>query len=86
MGKLSEMPNIGKELERRLEEAGIKTREQLLEHGSIRTFQLLHDLDPTACINELYALEGAVQNIRWHDLDKARKDELHHLFNMLKNK
>lgn len=29
-----------------------------------------------ACINMLYALEGAIQNIRWHKLEKDVEAEL----------
>jgi hypothetical protein len=32
----------------------------------------------------LYALEGAIQGIRWHNLPKARKEELLHFFNQTK--
>jgi hypothetical protein len=28
----------------------------------------------------LYALEGAIQGIRWHDLDKFRMQELNEFF------
>jgi DNA transformation protein len=84
MGKLSEMPNIGSELEFRLESAGIRTPQQLTEIGSYRAFQLVYALDPTICINMLYALEGAVQNIRWHKLDPIIKSELQQFYRMLK--
>jgi len=29
-----------------------------------------------ACLNMLYALEGAIQGIRWHGLSKETKQEL----------
>ncbi len=83
MGKLSEMPNIGKELEQRLNKIGIKTPEQLKQNGSQRTFQQLHAVDPTVCINMFYALEGAIQNIRWHNLEPDVKQELKHFYSML---
>lgn len=70
------MPNIGQELGERLTTVGVSTPSQLMEMGSIKVFQLLHAADPTACINMLYALEGAVQNIRWHKLEKSTKEEL----------
>ncbi len=84
MGKLSELPNIGKELENRLERIGIKSAQQLKDAGSIRVFQQLHTMDTTACINTLYALEGAIQGIRWHQLESDVKQELKHFFKMLK--
>ena len=76
MEKLSEMPNIGHELEERLTKVGIFSPSQLIEMGSIKAFQLLHAVDQTSCINMLYALEGAVRNIRWHKLEKSTKQEL----------
>jgi DNA transformation protein and related proteins len=32
----------------------------------------------------LFALEGAIQGIRWHNLDKNRKTELTEFYNRLK--
>jgi DNA transformation protein len=32
--------------------------------------------DPPACIMRLSALEGAIQGIRWHLLDKETKESL----------
>jgi DNA transformation protein and related proteins len=83
MGKLSDLPNIGKELVSRLEKIGIETPEQLKDTGTIRAFQQLHAIDPSVCINSLYALEGAIQNIRWHQLEPGVKQELKHFFTML---
>jgi DNA transformation protein len=51
--------------------------------GSCKAFQLLHAVDPTTCINTLMALEGAVQEIRWHDLDPAKKQELKEFLQLL---
>ena len=78
------MPNIGHELEERLTRVGILSPSQLQEMGSIKAFQLLHAADPDACINMLYALEGAVQNIRWHNLTKSTKQELLFYFKEIK--
>ena len=74
------MPNIGKELEKRLIKVGILSPLQLIERGSISAFQLLHAADREICINTLYALEGAVQNIRWHKLEKTTRKELEFYF------
>ena len=84
MEKLSDMPNIGHELEERLTNIGVTSPSQLIEMGSIKAFQLLHAADRTSCINMLYALEGAVQNIRWHKLEKSTKQELLFYFKEIK--
>lgn len=33
----------------------------------------IKEIDESACINRLMALEGAIQNIRWHDLSEEDK-------------
>jgi DNA transformation protein and related proteins len=86
MSELSKLPNIGHELEEILFLIGIKTVDDLLKTGSKETFIRIKSIDPQACINKLYALEGACQNIRWHLLDKQKKMELKDLFDVLQKK
>lgn len=76
MVKLSELPNIGKVLEDDLIKAGIKTPADLKKIGSKEAFLRIYENDPTTCLNELCALEGAIHGIRWHNLDEAKKQEL----------
>jgi len=83
MAKLSDMPNIGKELERQLKGVGVETPEQLLELGSKEAFLRLRSIDSSACINRLYALEGAIRNVRWHYLSQDVKDELKAFYSSL---
>jgi DNA transformation protein and related proteins len=83
MGELTKLPNIGKELEKVLLLAGIKTVDDLLKTGSKETFIRIKTIDPEACLDKLYAIEGACQNIRWHLLDKEMKRELKDLFDKL---
>ena len=83
MSKLSDMPNIGRELERQLKEAGIETCEQLVQLGSEEAFKKIKLIDNTACINRLYALEGAIQGVRWHHLSGNDKDKLKAFFDLL---
>lgn len=84
-GKLSLLPNIGSELERKLETAGIDSPELLKKLGSEQAFIKIRTIDETACLSMLYALEGAVQGMRWHSLDKLRKTELKEFFSSLGN-
>lgn len=76
MGELSGLPNIGKELERQLEQAGITTAEQLRRVGAQDTWLRIQALDSSACIHRLLALEGAVQEVKKAQLPQERKDEL----------
>lgn len=76
MSKLSELPNIGKTVEQQLNQIGIETIEQLLTVGSKQAWLKIRAIDASACINMLYALEGGIQGIRWHDLSQESKREL----------
>jgi hypothetical protein len=76
MEKLSNLPNIGAELEKKLISAGIRTPDDLINSGAEDAFLKIRLSDHSACFNMLMALEGAVQGIRWHDLSAQRKKEL----------
>jgi len=81
MNALISLPNIGKKLAERLDRAGIASAEALKSIGSENACIRIATIDPSnVCINMLYALEGAVQGIRWHGLDASRKEELRLFF------
>lgn len=82
--KLSKMPNIGPVLEDRLIKVGIETSEQLRSIGSKDAFMRIRIIDHDACFNNLCALEGAIQGIRWHVLHDDKKEELRQFFQALK--
>ncbi|HBS88180.1 MAG: competence protein TfoX [Bacteroidetes bacterium GWF2_38_335] len=84
--ELANLPNLGKTLSEKLNLVGIESAEDLIAAGSENAFIKLATVDQSACINMLYALEGAVQGIRWHDLDKLRKTELNEFFKIVKTK
>jgi len=74
--KLISLPNIGKILEGRLIEAGIDSVEKLFALGSKTVFMKMVEKDSEMCISVIYSLEGAIQGIRWHDLDRKKREEL----------
>ena len=76
MGELTKLPNIGTKLEEQLHSVGIDTFDQLKETGSREAWLRIKAIDPSACIMRLSALEGAIQGIRWHNLDEQVKKEL----------
>jgi len=78
--KLSEMINIGKELEKMLIGVGINTPQDLVEIGSVEATKRLK-LKGVACYNKLYALEGAIRDMRWHGLSKLDKENLKEAYN-----
>lgn len=81
MGELSQLPNIGPELERQLNEAGISTPGQLCGLGSREAWLRIQRSDPSACLLRLQALEGAVQGVKKARLSpdcKAALKEFYH--------
>ena len=76
MSDLTKMPNIGIELEKQLNRVGINTYDDLVDCGSQEAWLKIKEIDPSACINRLMALEGAIQKIRWHQLSDQDKKQL----------
>jgi DNA transformation protein len=86
MGELSKLPNIAGKLEAQLADVGITTQEQLRETGSREAWLRILARDPSACIMRLSSLEGAIQGIRWHNLDDGTKKSLKEFYNQHKGK
>ena len=84
MGELSKLPNIGKVLENQLNDVGINTNDDLINLGSKEAWLKIKEIDDSACLNRLMALEGAIQNIRWHNLSEEDKDNLRNFYNCQK--
>lgn len=80
MEKLSDLPNIGPEVEKQLNEAGITNYEQLKSIGAEAAWLKIQEFDESACINRLYALEGAIRGIRKTLLPDERKAELREFY------
>ena len=76
MGVLSELPNIGKELERQLCATGIQSCEELKRCGSEQAWLRILAQDPSACLHRLYALEGAVRGVKKAALPAEEKARL----------
>lgn len=64
MSSLSKSPNIGKVFEKPLNEVGIYTIEDLKQIGSQEAWLKIKQRDPSACLHQLMALEGAIQGIK----------------------
>jgi DNA transformation protein len=78
--------NIGKDTESKLIHVGIDSFAKLKEIGSEQAFLRLQTLDPGACLDLLYGLEGAIQGIKWNELSKEKKQTLHQFHNIAKKK
>lgn len=81
MGELSKLPNIGKAVEKQLEEAGISTYEELKNIGAEGAWLKIQANDPSACIHRLLALEGAIECVKKSDIEQERKAELKEFYN-----
>lgn len=68
--------NIGKDTESKLIQVGIDSLAKLKAIGSEQAFLPLQALDPGACLDLLYGLEGAIQGIKWNKLPKEKKQAL----------
>ena len=84
MGELSKLPNIGKVVEKQLNDVGINTVDELIDIGSKEAWLRIKEVDESACLNRLMALEGAIQNIRWHNLSEEDKKNLKDFYNSQK--
>ncbi|VDG30838.1 TfoX domain protein [Lactobacillus pentosus] [Lactiplantibacillus mudanjiangensis] len=76
MKDLMALPNIGKVLAQKLIQAGIETPQDLAQQGSQAAFAAIKAQDPTACIQLLYSLEGAIENCPYQKLPADKKQIL----------
>ena len=86
MGELEKLPNIGKEVERQLNEVGIFTYDELKSIGTEQAWLRIQEIDASACIHRLLALEGAIQGVKKTALPQERKDKLKDFYNWHKIK
>lgn len=86
MGELSKLPNIGKEVERQLNEVGIFTYDELKNIGAEQAWLRILEIDSSACIHRLLALEGAIQGVKKTVLSQEKKVELKDFYNCNKCK
>ncbi|MFA6581973.1 MAG: TfoX/Sxy family protein, partial [Paludibacter sp.] len=81
---LSKQPNIGKDTETKLIQVGINSYAELKAVGTELAFLRLQTLDPGACIQLLYGLEGAIEGIPATRLPTEKKQELREFHRMAK--
>ncbi|NOW04679.1 TfoX/Sxy family protein [Clostridium beijerinckii] len=86
MGELSKLPNIGKEVERQLNQVGIFTYDELKAIGAEQAWLKIQEIDPYACIHRLLAMEGAIHGIKKTELSQKRKEDLKDFYNWNKGK
>ncbi|MHB8033344.1 competence protein TfoX [Clostridium botulinum] len=86
MRELLKLPNIGKEVERQLNKVGIFTYDELKDIGTEQTWLKIQEIDASACIHRLLALEGAIQGVKKTALLQEGKADLKDFYNWHKCK
>jgi len=78
MGELQSLTNIGARTEKSLNEIGVHTLADLKKVGSVKAWHRMRAAHPKkdCCICALYALEGAIMDVRWNELPKEVKEGL----------
>ena len=76
MGELSKVVNIGPKVEEQLISVGINSLEKLKEVGAKNAWLRIQEIDSSACIHRLLALEGAIQGVKKSDLPDSVKADL----------
>ena len=75
MGELSKLSNIGKAIEEQLIQVDINTADELKKIGAKAAWLKIQQIDESACINRLMALEGAIRGVKKNQLpDEVKKD------------
>ena len=78
---LAGLPNIGDVLADKLVSAGFTCYDDLASHGSVEVaLKIRAGVDPGACYNMLYAIEGAIRGVRWHTISKEERNQLKKAF------
>ena len=85
MGELKKLPNIAEKLEAQLIEVGVPTIDALKTTGSREVWLRIAAIDPSACYMRLCSLEGAIQGVRWHNLDETTKKEMKAFYELNKS-
>lgn len=76
MGELSKLPNIGKVVEEQLIQVGIDSVDKLKQIGAKEAWLKIQQIDESACINRLMALEGAIEGVKKTMLPDEVKNNL----------
>jgi len=76
MGDLRGFPKIGPKLALELSASGIPTSDQLMDIGSLGAALRLQAQGFSVCGNKLYALEGAIRKVHWHDIPSDERASL----------
>jgi predicted flap endonuclease-1-like 5' DNA nuclease len=82
MEDLTQLPNIGEVLSKKLREIGVESHSGLAAMGSVAAVMKIGDVDRAACYNMLYALEGAIRRVRWHAIARDERSKIKEEFDL----
>ncbi|MDF2313504.1 TfoX/Sxy family protein [Lactiplantibacillus pentosus] len=83
MATLTKLPNIGPTLAKQLEAVAITLPEQLSTMGSKDAFAAIKKVNPHACIQLLYSLQGAIEDKPYTQLPTETREDLKQYFKSL---
>jgi len=84
MSNLTELPNIGKELSKKLKSVGIYSAEELKQTGSKDAYLKLKNKYSNVCLVHLYCLQGAIDLREYNNLPTDVKKDLKSFSDSLK--
>ena len=76
MGELSSLPNIGKVVEEQLMQVGVNSAGELRRVGARQAWLKIQEIDESACLHRLMALEGAIEGVKKSMLPDEVKADL----------
>ena len=85
MTDLTDLPNISVKVSEELRRIGVTTPEELIQLGSVEAFFRITENRSITGYNLLYALEGAIRGVRWHNLDKEYLRNIRKGLNIVQN-
>lgn len=73
---LAQVANLGPKSAQFMLSAGITSFEQLKRLGSVKAYSMVKRVEPSASLNLLWALEGALSGLHWREVAKEHRTSL----------
>ena len=73
---LARLANLGPKSVQFLHNAGITSHQQLEQLGSVEAYSMVKQVEPSASLNLLWALEGALSGLHWREVAKEHRTSL----------
>lgn len=74
--RISSLKNLGPVSTAQLKQVGFHTRADLERAGSVEAYRRVRDAGHSTSLNLLWALEGALLDVKWTELPEGLKDSL----------